>query len=283
VIRIIVHAPRARVTSLQPCSPAILSVAGLASGGALQHLKLMINPHMIACANVTCLSQFVQLRTLKIQTESFGLWTQEKSVFAPGGRLPALRRLEFDGSPVSNFFEFLASCTFNALEEVDTQSFELEAEDWRHLHVFLDAHLLQTFTFSGDQTEEQTLDILRHARANQLGVDSDEHGSASYASIMQAIPQATRIWVVDYRCNYENDFAELMREIVRSAAPLQAVLIRDRDDGPFHWIEDLHCDDVDYAGHRLVKVMQWARILANRGIRMLDEKRETLHDAVPIP
>jgi hypothetical protein len=191
--------------------------------------------------------------------------------------------LKFDGSPVSHFFKFLASCTFNALEEVDIQSFELEAEDWRHLHVFLDAHPLQIFTFSGDQTEEQTLDILRHARANQLGVDSDEHGSASYASIMQAIPQATRIWVVDYRCNYENDFAELMREIVRSAAPLQAVLIRDRDDGPFHWIEDLHCDDVDYAGHRLVKVMQWARILANRGIRMLDEKRETLHDAVPIP
>jgi hypothetical protein len=280
-IRIVAHAQNARTLRLYPCSPAMLAVARVVCARALRSLDLTFVPSWAPFASVACLSQFSNLHTLELMMIPLSAqWTKQQPTFVPG-HFPVLRRLLFSGSSFSRFFSFLSSSTFDALEDVDLQCDDTSPEDREHLHGFLWGHDLHRFVYQATETKtaEQILHMLQYVRAAQVGIYLWHLPPRYYTEIVQAIPKATRTWVVEYGTEHEDLIESLIRVIVQVPGPgIESVLVQEAG-SPFHWINAETIDNDRRVGHRLTKVLGWAAVLAKRGIRMLDEAGKTLRES----
>jgi hypothetical protein len=230
-----------------------------------------------------CLLAHASLKTLSLNFPSRHNLA-EHPVLLLTGRLPTVERLSFIGEGKTVFFKFLVTCAFESLREVEIDYVALCDADMQHLRVFLSAHSLEHFTIQGEQNLDQTFDIVRHVRASRFGL-SVIHLTPPFAPIIQAVPPSTRTLVVLYSQWNEDIGVAFINEVVASPPPVQAVLLVEPEPGMdhFHWMEDpSSCQDVIYCGRRIMRAAHWARSLAKKGIRLLDQKEKTLQECSPV-
>jgi hypothetical protein len=283
VIRLLAHASHLETLHLDPCTPAMLAVASTTCHSTLLDLKVELVHNTNAFPNVSYLPRFSQLKTLHLVFPSRTNLT-EHPVLTLTGHLPTVENLAFVGEGLTGFFHFLVTCAFDSLRKVELDCSELRSEDLQHLRVFLSAHSLDLFTIQGDQTLDETLDIVRHVRSIRFGL-SIIHLEPPYTAIIQAIPAHTQILVAFYSQWSEDNGAAFIDEVVQNPPPLQAVLLAEPEPGmhPFDWVEEPNsCQDLSYSGRRLVRAVYWARLLAKKGIKMLDQHETTMHECGPI-
>jgi hypothetical protein len=263
----------------------MLAVAGDMFTSTLSTLRLAIDPAVITgFVDASYLPNLSQLGTLDLVMSTVSLrWPQAEPLFSLGGSLPVLESLYYNGCPNSGFFQFLASLHLPSIAKVEMICRGLRTEDRQGLLTFLSTHVMQSFIFRSNQTLAETMNILRDVCATHLGLDIASLW-ASYGLILPAIPEGTCGIIVCYT-DYKANFHTFMQAILSHTHSFRAVLVRGDATVPFHWVpspfDRLFQDQRGSIGSHMVDLTHWARLLAARGIRMLDERGLMLRESGP--